>query len=807
MKLLQVRPQDSIRDRIQGGSLDSDSPGPVDRRRSVRTPGRGARSRLPDGPARGGRGRGRGRADRRHPGRDPRLAGAAARLQLRCRGRALHRAAGPDRPGGERDRHRLPARGPAGRAPGLGAAFGAAGLRRAPRRALAPPAERDEQRRSRRGFAPAGPNLAGGERGRRRASRSHARRPAPRQRAHRPALDAPRRRGQAPAADRDAAAGRQLRALDRRDGLRLRDRAQPARAADAGARGPDRRGAVAHDRPRPPARRADPTQRCAARDDRLRSGAAVSWRFAIAAALLVAFPGQAFAEQESAAPGEAVFKVWNREIAVLRATRSGRDPEERARRAARILRSLPDAELAKGVTTTRVQAEGGEAFVYEVGGESVLVLLQGDADPESGETLARLAQRIEKRLDEAIQAYFEQSSLKRLTRAAGLALLATLVYAALVWVLVRGRNFAASRLVAASRRSLERASRAGFDLWHVGLRAIGWLVNAIAWITGGVATYVWLTSVLFQFPYTQPWGEALGGWLLDFVTTWVQAAVGAVPGLVAVVAILVIARALTRLVDQFFRSVQSGRVRPRWLRAETADATRRIVIMLLWVFALALAYPYIPGSHSSAFQGISVLVGVMISLGSASLVNNAMSGLVVVYSRAFRVGDFVRIGETEGVVLELSGLSTKLLTPGGEVTVPHGVTVAGSTVNYTRPAQGRGSLLSTSVTIGYDAPWRQVHALLLGAAAQTAGLRESPAPRVLQRALSDFYVAYQLVAHAEHAERSFEVLSELHQRIQDSFNEHGVQILSPHFAVQPREPVTVPRSAWFASPAAPPPDE
>jgi len=108
------------------------------------------------------------------------------------------------------------------------------------------------------------------------------------------------------------------------------------------------------------------------------------------------------------------------------------------------------------------------------------------------------------------------------------------------------------------------------------------------------------------------------------------------------------------------------------------------------------------------------------------------------------------------------------------------------------------------VTIGYDAPWRQVHALLLEAAAQTAGVRAAPAPHVLQRALSDFYVAYQLVAHVERADRSFEILSELHQRIQDHFNEHGVQILSPHLAVQPREPVTVPRSAWFAAPAAPP---
>jgi small-conductance mechanosensitive channel len=221
------------------------------------------------------------------------------------------------------------------------------------------------------------------------------------------------------------------------------------------------------------------------------------------------------------------------------------------------------------------------------------------------------------------------------------------------------------------------------------------------------------------------------------------------------------------------------------------------------VFALALAYPHIPGSTSTAFKGISVLVGVMISLGSASLVNHAMSGLVVVYSRAFRTGDFVRIGNTEGIVLELGALSSKILTPGGEITIPHGVAVSDATANWTRPVRGSGSLVSTTVTIGYDAPWRQVHALLLQAADQTSGLRESPPPRVLQRALSDFYVAYQLVAHAQHPEHTFEVLSELHQNIQDRFNEHGVQILSPHFAVPPREAVVVPPSRWFAPPAKP----
>jgi small-conductance mechanosensitive channel len=509
------------------------------------------------------------------------------------------------------------------------------------------------------------------------------------------------------------------------------------------------------------------------------------------------------AGQETAHPAEAAVRVWNREIAVLRAERGGREPAARAARAVRTLRSMSDAALARGVTRTRVDTADGPAYLLEVDGQVVLGLLEGDVDPESGDTLDTLARSTQERLSGAIAAYFEQSSWRRLGRAGLLVLAVTLLYAGLVWALARGRNLAVVRLVAASRGSVERASRVGFDLRRYVFQLIHWLVNALVWLIGILATYSWLSFALFQFPYTQPWGEALGGWLLELARTLGNAVVQAIPGLVVVGIILLIANGLTRLVSQVFRGVAVGRIRLSWVRAETAEATRRIAITLVWVFAIALAYPYIPGSSSTAFQGISVLLGVMISLGSASLVNHAMSGLVVVYSRAFKAGDFVRVGEIEGVVLELGPLSSKLLTPGGEVTIPHGVVVSAPATNYTRPAResGGGSLISVSVTIGYDAPWRQVHALLLEAAAQTAGLRGAPAPYVLQRSLSDFYVAYQLVAHVGRPDRTFEVTSELNQHIQDRFNEHGVQILSPHFVVQPPEPAVVPRSRWFTPPA------
>jgi small-conductance mechanosensitive channel len=185
-------------------------------------------------------------------------------------------------------------------------------------------------------------------------------------------------------------------------------------------------------------------------------------------------------------------------------------------------------------------------------------------------------------------------------------------------------------------------------------------------------------------------------------------------------------------------------------------------------------------------------------------VNQAMSGLVVVYSRAFREGDYVRIGDHEGTVVRRGSLATKIRNVRNEeVTVPNGVVITAPTVNYTRLAGGSGALVSATISIGYDAPWRQVHALLQLAATRTTGLRAEPAPYVVQRALSDFYVEYQLVTQAERSEDRPLAQSRLHAAIQDAFNEHGVQIMSPHFLAQPSAPVVVPRERWGAPPAKP----
>ncbi|CAN5337585.1 hypothetical protein BH23GEM2_BH23GEM2_06600 [soil metagenome] len=218
-----------------------------------------------------------------------------------------------------------------------------------------------------------------------------------------------------------------------------------------------------------------------------------------------------------------------------------------------------------------------------------------------------------------------------------------------------------------------------------------------------------------------------------------------------------------------------------------------------------MAYPYIPGSGTDVFKGVSVFVGVVISLGSTGIVNQAMSGLVLMYSRALKPGDYVRVGETEGTVTKLAMLSTKIeTTKHEEMTIPNAVMVANGIRNFTRLSEGGGLIVHTDVTIGYDVPWRQVEALLLLAADRTPKLAKSPPPFVLKRELADFYVDYELNAYLSTPEQRIQVLSALHAQIFDAFNEYGVQILSPHYRVDPAEPAVVPRERWFAAPAREP---
>jgi len=316
--------------------------------------------------------------------------------------------------------------------------------------------------------------------------------------------------------------------------------------------------------------------------------------------------------------------------------------------------------------------------------------------------------------------------------------------------------------------------------------------------------FKWLSFCLQQFPYTRYWGDQLNGKFLAFLGEAVRAIVEALPDLLIIAAIVLATRGIVWLAEAFFAGVESGRVHVEWMDLEAARATKRIVIVVIWLFALVMIFPYIPGSDSNAFKGVSIFVGLLVSLGSAGVVGQFTSGLVLMYSRALKPGEYVQIGEHEGTVGTLGFLSTKIRTKKNEeIHVPNTVILSTTVKNYTRLAKTAGVLLYTTVTIGYNTPWRQVHAILIEAAQRTAGLLKQPTPFVQQTALSDFYIEYQLNANIEKPEERLQVLAKLHAHIQDVFHEQEVQIMSPHYVLDPPNPVIAPRESWETLPSPP----
>jgi small-conductance mechanosensitive channel len=504
-------------------------------------------------------------------------------------------------------------------------------------------------------------------------------------------------------------------------------------------------------------------------------------------------------EPDSLIAEPAVVQIYNRPVVLFRSPIFGYSPAQRAEVAQARLENLI-AKYPSGEIGTNASTEG---TIITIAGERAYTIRPQDLDPVAGQTMEQGVRESVGRLQQVMDAVRRQHEWSFILREIGLAALATTFYVLLVGFLRRLQRRLAPRATALVGRWSERLMKGGFNvLSHLAI-VIFWMVRVIAWTVVLLATYSWLTFCLGLFPYTEPWGRRLSHYLFSTIGGLLHSALAALPDLFVVVIIVLIARLFSGMVKRIFSAVRKGEAAVGWLDPQAAKATARILQVLIWVFALIMAYPYLPGSNSDAFKGVSVFIGLLVSLGATSVVGQFTGGLVLMYSRALKPGEYVRVGEHEGTVLSVGFLSTKVLTPKREeVHLPNLVLLGTSLKNYSRMADQEGVLLYTSVTIGYNTPWRQVHSLLLKAAERTSGLRREPPPFVLQKALSDFYVEYELNVTLDDPTKRLFTISTLNANIQDLFNEYGVQIMSPHYVQDPPEKVWVPRKHWFEAPAA-----
>lgn len=418
------------------------------------------------------------------------------------------------------------------------------------------------------------------------------------------------------------------------------------------------------------------------------------------------------------------------------------------------------------------------------GNQVLMVVSDADAKAASKDR-HQLAAEDQDALRRAVIHYRARRSWEHVLEGLLYAVLATLALILLLWGLSAVRRRAERRLqrwIEEADRHLRPRSRLMRPSTYLA-RPLAISTGAIYWALILVLVEIYVTTVLGFFPASYSFSLIFTNWVLTQLKALGAGFAAYLPNLVLVLGIALITWYALRFTHAFFNEVEAGRITLPGFYTDWALPTSNLIRVMILMLGAIVVFPYLPGSKSPAFQGVSIFLGVLLSLGSSSAVANAVAGTILTYMRAFHPGDWVQIGEVTGEIVERSLLVTRIRTPRNEIiTIPNGSVMGGSVRNYSALAASPGVIFHTTVTIGYDVPWRTVHPLLLAAAKKTSLLLAQPEPFVLQTALDDFYVRYELNAYTATPSRMAAIYSELHQNIQDEFNAAGVEIMSPHYA-------------------------
>jgi small-conductance mechanosensitive channel len=456
----------------------------------------------------------------------------------------------------------------------------------------------------------------------------------------------------------------------------------------------------------------------------------------------------------------------------------------------------PDAlELVE--VGTRIEIRARELVVMGV--------TDGDAQVD-GVGRSDLATAHRNRFVQAIESYRAERTAAALRTsavwaAAGLVVLA-IGLVVVLWLFRGARRLLEQRL----RRRIQTVGIQSFEILRAESiwKAVGAVLQTLRALALVALLLIFADFTLGLFPWTRAAAVALRELVAGPLASLLRGLAHEIPSLIFLVILFLLLRFMLRLTKLFFdavgaRAVVIGEFDPEW-----AAPTYRLVRFALVAFAVIVAYPYIPGSDSAAFQGVSLFVGIVFSLGSSSFVSNLIAGYAMTYRRALQPGDRVKIGSVVGDVTHKRLQATHVRTlKNEEVVIPNATILSGEVTNYSSLARTDGLILHTTVGIGYEVPWRQVEAMLLLAAGRTNGLLPEPRPFVLQKGLGDFAVSYEINAYTREPLAMTRIYSDLHRNILDVFNEYGVQIMTPAYEGDPPEPKLVPRERWNAAPAEP----
>ena len=479
-------------------------------------------------------------------------------------------------------------------------------------------------------------------------------------------------------------------------------------------------------------------------------------------------------------PGVAV-EIDGRPVLVVYAQIAGFTPEERAEA---IQQRIVALAKRRDIALEAIHAEDRGPWTEILGGtERIMGITSVDAKGAE-RSQPELAAEYTEVIRQVVRQYREDHTWRKVLWGALYAILATAGFAGFLARLFVIRHRARSRVEKWVGQFDTGAQAQPFRMRLIRYlgRPLLALSRATFWLVVLALVQAYGTLMLRFFPSTKYTSYQITNWLVSEFAGVGKAVIGYIPHLILVMFICLATSYLIKLSGYIFGEIREQRLAIRGFYPDWAEPTTKLVRVLIIAAAAVVAFPFLPGSESPAFKGISVFVGVLLSLGSTSAVAHGVAGTILTYMRAFQVRDFVRIGSDVGEVVEKTLLVTRIRTQKNEiVTIPNGTVLGGVVVNYTAEAKNEGVIFHTTVTIGYAAPWRQVHQLLISAALATDDVLDAPPPFVLQTALNDFYVAYELNAYTATPSHMQAVYSVLHQNIQDKFNEAGVEINSPHY--------------------------
>ena len=395
-----------------------------------------------------------------------------------------------------------------------------------------------------------------------------------------------------------------------------------------------------------------------------------------------------------------------------------------------------------------------------------------------------LAARYQKIINTEIKKYFKETNIQTLIKEILLALLLITLFALIIKYIAKFFRWTRVKIRQQKDKLLKGIRIKNYTLFDASMEVRFFLNvnNFIKWLLIFLVLYLALPAIFGIFPWTKNYASTLFGYILNPVKTMAVSFWDFVPNLITIIIILIVFRYVFKGLTYLKNEIKEGALTIPGFYPDWANPTYQIIRVLVFAFLIVVIFPYLPGSNSPVFRGVSVFLGFLFTFGSAGSLSNIISGLILTYMRLFKIGDRVKIGEQVGDVIEKSLLVTRIRTIKNEIiSIPNSTVMNSHTINYSSDAPGLGLIINTTVTIGYDTPWRKMHEALIEAALRTEFILQEPKPFVLQTGLQDFYVSYQINAYIRESNKQATIYSSLFQNIQDVCNEKGIEIMSPHY--------------------------